>query len=145
MARVLDPTLPRPTMPTLTSCISSHDISGICCSRVSSLRVSRPGGLSYSADEECGPAGLFIGWRPIGGRSGCGRGLRERSQFAGSGHGTGEVEAVVHAAFGGGFGLSAGAAEFGIGAVPGAFEGSDLALNADKEFGGRGLGEEGGG
>src|ERR1039457_1526773 len=29
MASVLDPTLPRPTMPTLTSCISFHDISGI--------------------------------------------------------------------------------------------------------------------
>src|ERR1035437_2794191 len=35
MASVLDPTLPKPTMPTLTSCISSYDISGISwsCSR----------------------------------------------------------------------------------------------------------------
>src|ERR1035438_4758664 len=37
MASVLDPTLPRPTMPTLTSCISSYDISGISWS----CRVAR--------------------------------------------------------------------------------------------------------
>ena len=41
--------------------------------------------------------------------------------------------------------MCAGAAEFGIGAVPGAFEGGDLALDADEEFGGGGLGEEYGG
>ena len=36
-------------------------------------------------------------------------------------------------------------AELGIGAMPGAFEGGDLALDADEEFGGRGFGEEDGG
>ena len=41
--------------------------------------------------------------------------------------------------------MCAGAPEFGIGAVPGAFEGGDLALDADEEFGGGGLGEEYGG
>ena len=35
--------------------------------------------------------------------------------------------------------------EFGIGAVPGAFEGGDLALDASEEFGGGGIGEESGG
>jgi hypothetical protein len=44
-----------------------------------------------------------------------------------------------------GFGLLAGAAEFGIGAVPGALEGGDLALYAGEAFGGGGIGEEGGG
>jgi hypothetical protein len=33
-------------------------------------------------------------------------------------------------------------AEFGIGAVPGTFEGGDLALYAGEEFGGGGVGEE---
>ena len=41
--------------------------------------------------------------------------------------------------------MCAGAPEFGIGAVPAAFEGGDLALDADEEFGGGGLGEEYGG
>src|ERR1019366_5442563 len=36
-------------------------------------------------------------------------------------------------------------ADLGIGAVPGAFEGGDLALDADEEFGGGGVGEQGGG
>jgi hypothetical protein len=44
-----------------------------------------------------------------------------------------------------GFGLATGAAQFGVGAVPGAFEGGDLTLDAGEEFGGRGVGEEGGG
>src|ERR1019366_3139343 len=35
--------------------------------------------------------------------------------------------------------------DLGIGAVPGAFEGGDLALDAGMEFGGGGLGKEGGG
>src|SRR6185369_11126368 len=41
--------------------------------------------------------------------------------------------------------MAAGAAEFGVGTVPGALEGGDLALHAGEEFGGRGSGEEGGG
>jgi hypothetical protein len=44
-----------------------------------------------------------------------------------------------------GIGLAAGAAKFGVGAVPGALEGGDLPLDAGEEFGGRGVGEEGGG
>ena len=71
--------------------------------------------------------------------------MAERSQIGGRGHGTEGVEVVVHGAFGGGFGFGAGAAEFVIGAVPGAFEGGDLALDADEEFGGGRLGEKGGG
>ena len=72
-------------------------------------------------------------------------GLRERSQFAGHGSGAGEVEVVVQRACGGGFGLGAGAAELVIGAMPGAFEGGDLALHAEEEFGGGRLGKEDGG
>src|ERR1039458_1699266 len=47
MASVLDPTLPKPTMPTLTSCISYYDISGISWS----CRVARlsPGGSMAAA------------------------------------------------------------------------------------------------
>ena len=41
--------------------------------------------------------------------------------------------------------LGAGAAELVVGAVPGALEGGDLALDAEEEFGGGGLGEEDGG
>jgi hypothetical protein len=36
-------------------------------------------------------------------------------------------------------GLAAGAAEFGVGAIPAAFVGGDLALLAGEEFGGRGM------
>src|ERR1035437_7286251 len=54
-------------------------------------------------------------------------------------------ELVVAGCSGGVHGLRAGAAEFGIGAVPGAFEGGDLSLHADEEFGGGGLGKEYGG
>src|ERR1035437_1232198 len=89
-------------------------------------------------------------WRPVPERSEGGGGvwefavggLRERSQFAGAGLGTEEVEVLVEGPNGCGLGLCVGAAEFGIGAVPGAFEGGDLALDADQEFGGWGLGEE---
>jgi hypothetical protein len=37
---------------------------------------------------------------------------------------------------GGLLGLAAGAAEFGVTAIPAAFVGGDLALHADEEFGG---------
>src|SRR5262245_30471088 len=104
------------------------------------------------ADEEGGATGFFIDWGPVRGASRGGRGvgatvpgrLAERSQFAGGGPGGEEVEVVLHGAVEGGFGLFAGAAEFGVGAVPGAFEGGDLALYAGEELGGGGLGEQGG-
>ena len=53
------------------------------------------------------------------------------------------VEVAIHGLVNGGFGLLAGAAEFGVSSIPGAFEGGDLALHAAEEFGGRGIGEEG--
>ena len=46
---------------------------------------------------------------------------------------------------GGVLGLLSSAADLGIGAVPGAFESGDLALDAGEEFGGGGVGEECGG
>ena len=52
--------------------------------------------------------------------------------------GSGEASGVVSA-------FGTGTAEFGVGAVPGAFEGGDLALDAEEEFGGGRLGEEDGG
>src|ERR1039458_2116614 len=68
MASVLDPTLPKPTMPTLTSCISSYDISGISwsCSRCPAARwpprgVQEPdnsGRFSLSARRE-----RSVGWQ----------------------------------------------------------------------------------
>ena len=71
-------------------------------------------------------------------------GLGERSQF-GASRSTEAVDVAFEGVIGIGFGLAAGAAEFGVGAIPGAFEGGDLTLDADEEFGGRGIGQEGGG
>jgi hypothetical protein len=72
--------------------------------------------------------------------------LTERSQFGGSGHVTEKVEVLVQGAFFGGVvGFGAGAVEFVIGAVPGTFEGGDLALDAGEEFSGGRIGEKGGG
>jgi len=70
--------------------------------------------------------------------------LGERSQFCARGS-TQAIDVALKCVIRVGFGLAAGAAEFGIGAVPGALEGGDLALHAGEEFGGRGIGEEGGG
>ena len=70
-------------------------------------------------------------------------GLGERSQFCARGS-TQAVDVAIEGLVGVGFGLASGAAEFGVGAVPGAFEGGNLALHAREEFGGRGVGEEGG-
>ena len=53
------------------------------------------------------------------------------------------VEVAIHGLVNGGFGLLAGAAEFGVSSIPGALEGGDLALHAAEEFRGRGIGEEG--
>src|ERR1035437_1106546 len=105
-----------------------------------------------SADEVQGFAGSFVGRRPVRGRGGSGWGARDgdgggltdRSQLGG-GSGVGAFGGGVAGCSGGVHGLRAGAAEFGIGAVPGAFEGGDLSLHADEEFGGGGLGKEYGG
>jgi hypothetical protein len=70
--------------------------------------------------------------------------LGERSQFRAS-RSTQAVDVAIEGVVGIGFGLAAGAAEFGVGAVPGALEGGDLTLDAGEEFGGRGVGEECGG
>ena len=70
--------------------------------------------------------------------------MGERSQFCARGR-TQAVDVAIEGVVRGGFGLVAGAAEFRVGAVPGALESGDLALHADKEFGGGGVGEEGGG
>src|ERR1035438_6360494 len=70
---------------------------------------------------------------------------QDRSQF-GDGRPFAEaVEVAVEGLFASGLGLPAGAVEFGVGAVPGAFESGDLALSAGEEFGGGGVAEEGGG
>src|SRR5665811_2143138 len=105
-----------------------------------------------SADEVQRFAGFFVSGRPVrgrggsgwGARDGAGGGLTDRSQLGG-GSGMEAFEVVVEGFSGGVHGLLAGAAEFGIGAVPGAFEGGDLTLDADEEFGGGGLGKEYGG
>ena len=55
------------------------------------------------------------------------------------------VDVTVEGVVGAGLGLLAGAAEFGVGAVPGALESGDLALHAGEEFGGGEVGEESGG
>src|ERR1035438_7666136 len=112
--------------------------------------------LLGSADEVQRPAGFFVRRRPVPGRSEGGggvgwvdiRGMRERSQFAGGRQGWHSAEAVQVVLEGlarGVLCLLSSAADLGIGAVPGAFEGGDLALDAGKEFGGGGIGEEGGG
>jgi len=109
-----------------------------------------------SADEVQRLAGLFVRRRPVSGRSegggGAGRvdirGLRERSQFAGgrqSWHSAEAVQIVLERLARGVLGLLSSPADLGIGAVPGAFEGGDLALDADQEFGGGGVGEQCGG
>ena len=59
--------------------------------------------------------------------------------------GTQAVDVAVEGVVRVGFGLVARAAEFGVGAVPGALESGDLALHTGEEFGGGGVGEEGGG
>src|ERR1035438_9559109 len=70
---------------------------------------------------------------------------QDRSQF-GDGRPFAEaVEVTVEGLFASGLGLPAGAVEFGVGAVPGAFESGDLALSAGEEFGGGGVREEGDG
>ena len=61
--------------------------------------------------------------------------MRERSQF-------GRFRGGLRGGYGGDSGFGAGAVEFVVGAVPGAFEGGDLALDAEEEFGGGRLGEE---
>ena len=61
-------------------------------------------------------------------------GWGERSQFHRGGRAQ-AVDVTVEGLVRAGFGLAAGAAEFGVGAVPGAFEGGDLALCAGEEFG----------
>ena len=53
------------------------------------------------------------------------------------------IEITIHGLVHGGFGLLAGAAEFGVGAVPGAFENGDLTLHSGEEFSGRRIREEG--
>ena len=60
----------------------------------------------------------------------------KRSQF-------GAHQDGIHGLFEVGFGMAAGAVEFGIGAQPGAFEGGDVALQSGEEFGGGRSGEEG--
>ena len=85
-----------------------------------------------------------LDWGWISGRVGWGCGLGERSQFRARGS-TQALDVAVEGVVRFGFGLAAGAAEFGVGAIPGAFEGGDLALYAGEEFGGWGGGEEGGG
>src|ERR1035441_9950036 len=109
-----------------------------------------------SADEVQRAAGFFVSWRPVWGRSEAGGGIRERdvvgmrerSQFGGSGR-RGRIkevfEVIDERLCGGVLDVLAAAAEFGVGAVPGAFEGGDLALDAGEELGGGGVGEEGGG
>src|ERR1035437_1195710 len=113
----------------------------LCCGARACRRVS--------TDEVEGAAGFFVNRGPVLGGSAGGwgfgiggmRGWRERSQFGGSGLGGEGVEVVPEVAFG----LTAATAQFGVGAVPGAFEGGDLALHAGEEFGGGGIGEQCGG
>src|ERR1035438_10013889 len=123
--------------------------------RSSDGQARRPVLLSL-ADEIQRAARFFVSWRPIAGRSEGGRaigrvdvrGMRERSQFAGGGQGWHRAEAVqvvLEGLAGGVLGLLSSTADLCIGAVPGAFEGGNLALDADEELGGGGLGEQCGG
>src|ERR1019366_8715217 len=90
-----------------------------------------------SADEVQRPASFFVRRRPVAGRreggGGIGwvdiRGLRKRSQFAGgrqSWHSAEAIQVVVERLARGVLGLFSSAADLGIGAVPGTFEGGDL-------------------
>src|ERR1035437_9702721 len=86
--------------------------------------------IRLSADEVQRFAGFFVDGGPVRGRSGdgwgardgAGGGLTDRSQLGG-GRGMEAFEGVVEGFSGGVHGLLADGAEFGIGAVPGAFEG----------------------
>ena len=86
----------------------------------------------------------LLNWGLLGGGWGGVCGLGERSQFRAC-RSTQAVDVAIEGVVRVGFGLAAGAAEFGVGAVPGAFEGGDLALHAGEEFGSGGVGEKGGG
>ena len=66
-------------------------------------------------------------------------GLRERSQFGGGGFGAGGRRDRLF----GIAGIAALAQQFGAGAVPGSFEGGDLALDAGEQFGGGRFAEQG--
>src|SRR6516165_4488947 len=117
MASVLDPTLPRPTMPTLTSCISSHDISGIqllMCELAAqpTKNAGRPvlSSIGGQFGIEFGGAGgserrIFADWRNEANSAGAGGTCGRRhsavcgneANLAGSGESSGAIPASARA------------------------------------------------
>ena len=71
--------------------------------------------------------------------------LGERSRLPGGRVGEGAIEEGCKGCFCNGFRLAAATIDFTIGAVPGALESGQLALDAGEEFGRGPVGEEGGG